>query len=44
MNWAYVPGTIGLVYETLFLYDPLTDEYIPWLATSGEWVATRSTS
>ena len=29
MNWAYVPGTIGLVYETLFLYDPLVDEYIP---------------
>ncbi len=39
MNWAYAPGTIGLVYETLFLYDPLTDEYIPWLATSGEWVS-----
>lgn len=38
MNWMYTPGTIGLVYETLFLYDPVAGEYIPWLAESGEWV------
>jgi peptide/nickel transport system substrate-binding protein len=31
-------GTIGLLYETLFRYDPLKDTYIPWLATSGKWV------
>jgi len=31
-------GTIGLVYETLFMYDPMTAEWIPWLAESGEWV------
>ena len=31
-------GTLGLLYETLFRYDPLKDKYIPWLATSGKWV------
>jgi len=35
---ANTTGTIGLVYETLFMYDPLTDKLIPWLAESGEWV------
>jgi peptide/nickel transport system substrate-binding protein len=30
-------GTVGLVYETLFRYDPLKDQFIPWLATSGKW-------
>jgi peptide/nickel transport system substrate-binding protein len=34
---GYAMGTLGLVYETLFLYDPLTNEYKPWLAESGEW-------
>ena len=33
----YAMGTLGLVYETLFLYDPLTDAFIPWLAQSGQW-------
>ncbi|GAB3214117.1 ABC transporter substrate-binding protein [Marinactinospora endophytica] len=37
MNWTYATGTVGYAYETLFLYDPLADEYIPWLAESGEW-------
>jgi len=31
-------GTVGLLYETLFRYDPLKDKYIPWLATDGKWV------
>ena len=31
-------GTIGLLYETLFRYDPLKDRFIPWLASSGRWV------
>ena len=31
-------GTVGLLYETLFRYDPLADRYIPWLATNGKWV------
>ncbi|WP_344976494.1 ABC transporter substrate-binding protein [Salinactinospora qingdaonensis] len=30
-------GTVGLVYEPLFLYDPLKGQYRPWLAESGEW-------
>lgn len=34
---ANTSGTVGLIYETLFMYDPLTDELIPWLAESGEW-------
>ena len=38
-NWDYAMGTLGLVYEPLFNYDPMTNEYIPWLAESGEWTA-----
>jgi len=34
---ANTTGTIGLVYEFLFNYDPLTDKFIPWLAQSGNW-------
>ena len=30
-------GTVGLQYETLFLYDPLQDVFTPWLAESGTW-------
>jgi peptide/nickel transport system substrate-binding protein len=37
MNWTYVTGTVGLVYETPFRYDPLKDRYIPWLASNGRW-------
>ncbi|RAK07875.1 peptide/nickel transport system substrate-binding protein [Halanaerobium saccharolyticum] len=33
------PGTGGLVYETMFSYNPLENEYEPWLAESGEWVS-----
>jgi len=35
---ANTTGTLGYVYETLFAYDPMTGEMIPWLAESGEWV------
>ena len=35
---SYAMGTIGLCYETLYVYNPLTDEYIPWIADNGEWV------
>jgi peptide/nickel transport system substrate-binding protein len=38
-NWNYATGVIGLLFETLFLYNPITDEMIPWLAESGEWTA-----
>ncbi len=37
-NWSMATGTFGLIYEPPFLYDPLTDEMIPWLAESGEWL------
>lgn len=36
---GYAMGTLGLCYETLFIYDPLTNEYAPWLAESGEWTS-----
>jgi len=34
---GYSTGTVGLLYETLFRYDPLADKFIPWLATGGQW-------
>ncbi len=36
-TWDYATGTIGLVYETLFRYNPLKGRFIPWLATNGTW-------
>jgi peptide/nickel transport system substrate-binding protein len=39
MTWAYAMGTVSFVYETPFIYDPLADEFIPWLAESGEWTS-----
>ena len=42
-NWnpwnggGYSIGSVGLIYETLFIYDPLTDTFSPWLAESAEW-------
>ena len=43
ITWAHAntSGTIGLIYETPFQYDPLTDEMQPWLAKSGEWVSSN---
>jgi peptide/nickel transport system substrate-binding protein len=35
----YAMGTFGLCYESMFIYDPLTDEFTPWLAESGEWTS-----
>lgn len=34
---GYSVGTVGLIYETLFIYDPMTDKFSPWLAESGTW-------
>ena len=31
-NWDYATGTLGLLYEPLFIYNPLTDKFTPWLA------------
>jgi peptide/nickel transport system substrate-binding protein len=33
----FATGTQGLIYEPLFLYDPIHNKYDPWLATSGNW-------
>lgn len=36
---GYAMGTIGLVYETLYIYDPLADKFNPWLAAEDmKWV------
>ncbi|HEY5483967.1 MAG TPA: ABC transporter substrate-binding protein, partial [Propionibacteriaceae bacterium] len=32
-------GTVGLQYETLFLYDPQKDVFKPWLAESASWTS-----
>ena len=37
MRGGHAVGTIGLVYEPLFLFDTDTGEYVPWLAESDEW-------
>jgi len=34
---ARYTGTMGLLYEPLFLYNPVTNKYMPWLATAGSW-------
>jgi peptide/nickel transport system substrate-binding protein len=34
---GYNIGTFGLIYESLFAYDPLTDKFSPWLAESATW-------
>jgi len=42
MRGNYAMGTIGLCYETLFIYDPLTNEYKPWLAEEGKWADPKT--
>ncbi|MDT0331263.1 ABC transporter substrate-binding protein [Nocardiopsis lambiniae] len=37
MQGQYAVGTVGLAYEPLFLFDPNTNEYVPWLAESDSW-------
>jgi peptide/nickel transport system substrate-binding protein len=42
VNWnpldtgAYATGTQGLIYEPLYLYDPIKNQYESWLATGAE--------
>jgi len=42
VNWnpldtgAFATGTQGLIYEPLYLYDPIKGSYVPWLATGDE--------
>jgi peptide/nickel transport system substrate-binding protein len=38
-NWDYANGIGGLVYETAFRYNPLTDKFRPWLASAGSWTS-----
>jgi len=40
--WNAVTGTIGLVYETLFSYNPITGEREPWLAKEGKWIDDKT--
>jgi peptide/nickel transport system substrate-binding protein len=35
-DWDYATGTVNLVYETLFIYDPMANAYTPWLAETGD--------
>jgi peptide/nickel transport system substrate-binding protein len=37
MQGSFATGTEGFVYETLFLYNPITNKYTPWLASAGKW-------
>jgi len=37
----YATGVVGLMYETLFRFDPIKVDFIPWLATSGKWVGSN---
>lgn len=39
----FATGTTGLIYEPLFLYDPIHNMYKPWLATSGKWTGNTYT-
>jgi peptide/nickel transport system substrate-binding protein len=38
MQGSFATGTEGFLYETLFLYNPIKNTYIPWLARGGHWV------
>ena len=42
-NWDYVTGLVGFAYETPFRYDPLKDQFIPWLATCGNVDESKTT-
>ena len=36
--WSAMTGVVGLVYETLYMYNPFENELEPWLAVNGEWL------
>jgi peptide/nickel transport system substrate-binding protein len=40
-DWDYTTGTFGLLYESLYLYNPLNDKFTPWLAQSGSWTGAK---
>ncbi len=38
--WAATTGTIGLIYEVLYLYLPHTNKWVPWLAAEEpKWLS-----
>jgi peptide/nickel transport system substrate-binding protein len=39
---SFATGTEGFLYETLFLYNPISNLYSPWLASAGSWTSTTS--
>jgi peptide/nickel transport system substrate-binding protein len=39
INPSHAMGTVGLAYETLFLFDSDKLQLTPWLAEKGEWTA-----
>ncbi|MEU9832348.1 ABC transporter substrate-binding protein [Streptosporangium sp. NPDC048047] len=41
-EWDSATGTKGLVYETLFHYDPNAAKLVPWLAESGSWTDDKT--
>lgn len=41
-EWDCATGSIGLVYESLFHYDPNKGELTPWLAEKGSWTDDRT--
>ncbi|GGS68065.1 ABC transporter substrate-binding protein [Planobispora rosea] len=41
-EWDYATGTEGLVYESLFHFDPNTSKLVPWLAESGSWTDDKT--
>lgn len=34
---TYATYTIGFAYETLYLFNPITNKYVPWLASDSDW-------
>jgi peptide/nickel transport system substrate-binding protein len=50
INWnplatgVFAPGTQGLIYEPLYMYDPIKGAYDPWLATGGEAAGWKGTT
>jgi len=38
---GHAMGTVGLVYEPLFLFDPQAIKLTPWLAEKGEWTGAK---
>src|SRR5689334_1564937 len=41
-EWDCATGTIGLVYESLFHYDPAKGQLTPWLAEKGSWTDDKT--